>query len=58
MLSRVLASLKAWWNTETDPKDEFCPVCGYYCLGNGGVGCINKSSMLDKKVQAQTGEEG
>jgi hypothetical protein len=19
-----------------------CPVCGYYCLGNGGFGCIDK----------------
>ena len=25
-----------------------CPVCGYYCLGNGGIGCIDKPSMLAK----------
>jgi len=25
-----------------------CPVCGYYCLGNGGEGCIDKPSMLAK----------
>jgi hypothetical protein len=22
--------------------EESCPVCGYYCLGNGGMGCIDK----------------
>lgn len=26
--------------------DSQCPVCGYYCLGNGGVGCIDKPAML------------
>ena len=23
-----------------------CPVCGYYCLGEGGIGCINKPSLV------------
>ena len=23
-----------------------CPVCGYYCTGKGGFGCINKKSLL------------
>lgn len=23
-----------------------CPVCGYYCLGNGGFGCIDKPFLL------------
>jgi len=23
-----------------------CPVCGYYCLGRGGIWCIDKPSML------------
>lgn len=22
--------------------DIQCPVCGYHCLGDGGVGCIDK----------------
>jgi len=22
--------------------DEICPVCGYYCNGKGGFGCIDK----------------
>jgi len=22
-----------------------CPVCGYYCLGNGGLGCIDKPKL-------------
>lgn len=27
-------------------EDVQCPVCGYYCLGKGGVGCIDKPSMV------------
>jgi len=23
-----------------------CPVCGYYCTGNGGFGCIDKKSLM------------
>lgn len=26
--------------------DIRCPVCGYYCLGNGGIGCIDKPSLV------------
>jgi len=26
-------------------NDIFCPVCGYYCSGKGGIGCIDKPSM-------------
>jgi len=25
-----------------------CPVCGYHCLGNGGLGCIDKKGLLEK----------
>ena len=28
-------------------KDEICPVCGYYCLGKGGIGCIDKPMLCD-----------
>ena len=28
-------------------ENVICPVCGYYCLGNGGMGCIDKPSMLE-----------
>ncbi len=24
-----------------------CPVCGYYCLGNGGFGCIDKPRLVE-----------
>ena len=27
---------------------EVCPTCGYYCLGNGGLGCIDKPSTINK----------
>jgi hypothetical protein len=29
-----------------EAENAQCPVCGYYCLGNGGNGCIDKPSML------------
>jgi len=30
-----------------DAENMFCPVCGYYCLGKGGHGCIDKPSYLE-----------
>lgn len=40
----------------TEDKYEFgneqCPVCGYYCLGKGGHGCIDKPFMF-KQSQAK-----
>lgn len=23
-----------------------CPVCGFYCLGRGGLGCIDKPALM------------
>lgn|SRR3990167_1899296 len=35
-------------------KNEQCPVCGYYCLGNGGFGCIDKPTLCRiKSVSAR-----
>lgn len=31
---------------ELKPEEAICPVCGCYCLGRGGHGCIDKPSML------------
>jgi uncharacterized Zn finger protein (UPF0148 family) len=28
-------------------EDISCPVCGYYCLGRGGIFCIDKPSMIE-----------
>lgn len=28
------------------PTELQCPVCGYYCLGKGGFGCINKPKLV------------
>lgn len=38
-------------NKDTKVEDIYCPVCGYYCLGHGGIGCIDKPTVvkLDKK---------
>jgi hypothetical protein len=24
-----------------------CPACGYYCLGKGGFGCIDKPTLVE-----------
>ena len=29
-----------------------CPVCGYYCLGNGGKFCIDKKSLYEAALAA------
>lgn len=34
---------------EEKPEDVFCPQCGYYCLGRGGFGCIDKPSLLSQE---------
>jgi len=34
------------------PEDAQCPVCGYYCLGKGGWGCIDKPSTLTSPPSA------
>jgi len=26
--------------------DVICPTCGFYCSGKGGVGCIDKGSLI------------
>lgn len=45
-----------------DPKagskidDIQCPVCGYYCLGKGGVGCIDKPGMLNRETRRTEGK--
>lgn len=33
----------------TKPDNTQCPVCGHYCLGKGGIGCIDKPQLLEKK---------
>ena len=35
-------------NKATEPKPEglICPVCGYYCAGKGGHGCIDKPKLM------------
>lgn len=33
-----------------------CPVCGYYCLGRGGRGCIDKKGAYERAVNSETGK--
>jgi len=34
-----------------EAENLICPVCGYYCLGKGGHGCIDKKSFCEKITQ-------
>jgi len=29
-------------------SETLCPVCGYYCSGKGGIGCIDKPSLISE----------
>lgn len=36
------------------PASEIqCPVCGYYCLGKGGFGCIDKPTLVKIEDERQ-----
>ena len=41
----ILAKLSAPEPEEKKYTEESCPVCGYYCLGKGGVNCIDKPKL-------------
>lgn len=41
-----------------DNGDLICPCCGYYCLGNGGIGCIDKPSLLHSEVDFNNKNHG
>ena len=49
---RIFKGLIDWvreiWS-EKDPEDIICPVCGYYCKGTGGYGCIDKPFLCGLK---------
>lgn len=38
------------WQEEPEYENIQCPVCGYYCLGKGGHGCIDKPGMFKKEA--------
>jgi hypothetical protein len=37
---------------DTSFDNESCPVCGFYCLGNGGLGCIDKPKLTGLQESA------
>jgi len=49
--SPFTAKLWSKWifKKDKDKPNIYCPVCGYYCNGNGGIGCIDKPNLYDKK---------
>lgn len=40
------------------PEDIHCPVCGYYCLGRGGMGCIDKPFIVEHEQSMEGREDG
>ena len=46
-----MKAIIAWWIEllaifcPDDPSEIQCPVCGYYCIGKGGIGCIDKPGL-------------
>ena len=37
----------AMTDDKIDFEKLFCPVCGFYCYGNGGLGCIDKKGLYE-----------
>ena len=46
MLMQVVMTTSDTLTTQRSLAEEQCPVCGYYCLGKGGIGCIDKPSLM------------
>jgi len=44
-IETLRARLSAPEPKEKKYTEESCPVCGYYCLGKGGVNCIDKPKL-------------
>jgi hypothetical protein len=44
-IETLSARLSAPEPEEKKYTEESCPVCGYYCLGKGGVNCIDKPKL-------------
>ena len=38
-------------------QEIICPSCGYYCLGKGGLGCIDKPGLTSETNKDLTGME-
>ena len=48
-LLNLFRGVWASWFQEQRHEDISCPVCGYYCLGRGGMGCIDKPFIVLQK---------
>lgn len=38
-----------WFKGIFATSEVYCPVCGYYCLGRGGMECIDKPMIIAKE---------
>lgn len=41
---------RGFFEKRCEPHDVWCPTCGYYCYGNGGIGCINKPALVFQEL--------
>ena len=56
-MSSAHKKIKSSSSRNSESADIQCPVCGYYCLGHGGIGCIDKPTIFaedepDRSVEA------
>ena len=56
LLAKMLGKVKRLF-AERPATEIDCPGCGYYCLGRGGIGCIDKPTLveLESWVRPETG---
>jgi hypothetical protein len=47
---RLINYIKWLFRPMNEPEDIHCPVCGYYCLGRGGMGCIDKPFLVEHDI--------
>ena len=48
-VERRLAEMRK--DRETPATEIHCPLCGYYCLGKGGMGCIDKPWLVAQEKE-------
>ena len=51
MLKKFYGLIKKINNRKVSNLDLVCPVCGYYCFGNGGNSCIDKSTLIMEEAR-------
>ena len=59
-MNKLIQKLKNMLNEGAKPEDAediVCPICGYYCLGEGGMLCIDKPQIVEEQNKFRDSEE-